>query len=304
MSGVTATSAGGAGSEIVAGRVWEEVVRFGAEGQLLGILTRPAHVVSTRPVVLILNAGVLHRVGPHRLHVLLARRLAERGLTSVRLDLGGIGDSPSSGHPGTFTESAVADVSTVMSQLEMRLGVHRFVAFGLCSGADNGFAAALTEPRICGLVLLDPHSYRTRQSQLRKIARRVNELGARAGAEWVLRLALRRARDQVSSVAERVLRRSAPSSEVDSGGRRPPPREQLRADLTRLVERGVKVLAVYSGAYGDRYNHRDQLFELFPELRGRVDREYFPEANHLFTERAAQAALLAAVDPWLTRHFA
>jgi hypothetical protein len=61
------------------------------------------------------------------------------------------------------------------------------------------------------------------------------------------------------------------------------------------------MFAIYSGALGERYNHEDQLFELFPELRGKVDRAYFPAANHMFTERAAQAALVAAVTTWIAR---
>lgn len=253
--------------------------------------------------MLFLNAGVLHRVGPHRLHVLLARQLAEQGLSSVRLDLAGIGDSPASGHTGTFMESAVADVSVVMSELERRVGARAFVVFGLCSGADNGFAAALVDERIRGLVLLDPHSYRTPQAQLRKIVRRAAAQGVRQTARWALTLAARQVRAQVEARLARW-RAAEPAAEPDTGGRRAPPKEQLRAGLTRLVERGVKVLAVYSGAYGDRYNHEDQLFELFPELRGRVDRAYFPDANHMFTERVAQAALLSAVAPWILRHFA
>lgn len=301
MNGTRGTPGAAEGAEIVAGRVWEEVVRFGPEAQLLGILSRPALLSPDKPAIVILNAGVLHRVGPHRFHVRLARHLAERGLAAVRLDLSGIGDSPASGHTGTFMESAVADVQAVMSALEQR-GVRTFVLFGLCSGADNSFAAALRDARIRGIVLLDPPSYPTRRAQARKVLRRAAAQGPRATSRWLAGLAVRRLR----SAAERQLARLRPAesvSEPDSGGRRPPPRQQFRTDLLGLVERGVKVLAVYSGALAERYNDRDQLFELFPELRGRVDREYFPEANHMFTERAAQAALLETVAPWILRHF-
>ena len=43
--------------------------------------------------------------------------------------------------------------------------------------------------------------------------------------------------------------------------------------------------------------------DITPELRGRIDHEYFPAANHMFTERAAQAELLVAVTNWLARHY-
>lgn len=301
MNGTTGTPGAAESAEIVAGRVWEEVVRFGPDAQLLGILSRPALLSPDKPAIVILNAGVLHRVGPHRFHVRLARHLAERGLATVRLDLSGIGDSPASGHTGTFMESAVADVQAVMSALERR-GVRSFVLLGLCSGADNSFAAALEDARVRGIVLLDPHSYATRRSQARKVLQRAAAQGRRDTVRWLAGVAVRQLR---AAVERRLasLRPAAPGAEPDSGGRRPPPRAQLRADLQRLVERGIKVLAVYSGALAERYNDRDQLFELFPELRGKVDREYFPQANHMFTERAAQTALLETVAPWILRHF-
>jgi dienelactone hydrolase len=286
------------GCEAIVGEVWEDVARMGADGQLLGIVARPSQGAVDRPLVIFLNAGVLHRVGPHRIHVSLARRLAQQGLTSLRLDLGGIGDSPATGHAGTFMESAVADIRGVMTELERSHGARRFVLFGLCSGADNGLAAALQDERIVGLVLLDPHSYPTRRSQLRKISKRAIALGsARAVATWGLALVARRVKTRWAA------RRDGAAAE-SSGGREPPPQETMRANLRTLVDRGVKILALYSGATDDRYNHRDQLFELFPELRGRIDHEYFPAANHMFTELTAQAALMSRVTTWVTRHFA
>jgi hypothetical protein len=71
--------------------------------------------------------------------------------------------------------------------------------------------------------------------------------------------------------------------------------------LQALVERGVKILAVYSGIHGTNYNHEDQLFELFPELRGKIDRAFFPHANHTFTELDVQAQLLDTVSTWIAR---
>ncbi len=301
------------GSEAIAAGVWEEVAKLGSDGQLVGIVSHPSPVVAERPIVLVLNAGVLHRVGPHRLHVILARQLAQRGLLTVRLDLGGLGDSPASSSVGSFTESAVADVRAAMTDLERRFGASRFAIFGLCSGADNGLAAALEDPRIAALVLLDPHSYPTRRSQLRKLAKRISSMssagGASAVARWGVSTAARLVRQQTSLRVARLKARLAdqggvaPMVDPPAQGREPPPPDVFRAQLTALADRGVKMLAVFSGAYGDRYNHRDQLFELFPELRGRIDHEYFPDANHMFTERGAQTDLLVAVGNWLARHY-
>ena len=63
--------------------------------------------------IVIFNAGAVHRVGPNRMTVTLARRLAAMGLPSLRFDLEGLGDSVlrepgRENHP--YPATAVADV--------------------------------------------------------------------------------------------------------------------------------------------------------------------------------------------------
>lgn len=275
----------------------ERVLQLGPDGELVGLLAAPeAEAVSARPMVLFLNAGVIHRVGPHRLHVILARHLAARGWTSLRLDLSGIGDSRAVPGALSFRQSAVADVRSAMDQLAVDTGANRFVLFGLCSGADNALATAAADERVSGLVLVDPPTYVTRRSQARRLAARVRGLGgAGAVASWG-------ARKLVEKVRARLVTESEPPGAAEiTGGREMPPPEEYRALLGSLAARGVAILAVFTGALGDRYNDQDQLFELFPELRGRVDRLYVPDANHTFTELAAQAALVSAVTDWIAR---
>src|SRR5881396_2749734 len=114
----------------------EEPLQFGDGGRLFGILTLPS--MSPRkapglPVFVFLNAGLLHRVGPYRLHVLLARDLSRMGFSSLRVDLAGTGDSPP--RPGlTNQQSVAADYDEIVSVLESRLGRLPFVLAGLCSG--------------------------------------------------------------------------------------------------------------------------------------------------------------------------
>src|SRR5262249_13402051 len=157
--------------------------------QLVGILSHPPGGTSTarsnttspaapEPAFVILSSGVLHRVGPHRLHVHLARRIAATGRASLRLDVGGVGDSIASSDAPTFRESAVADTRAVMTGLTSAVGARRFVLFGVCSGADNSIATALADERVAGIVLVDPPTYPTRMSQLRYLRARVAEHGS------------------------------------------------------------------------------------------------------------------------------
>jgi dienelactone hydrolase len=280
--------------------VRDEVLRLGPEGQLVGIVSHPAGGktrTAPAPAVIVLNAGVLHRTGPHRLHVTLTRRLADQGFAALRLDLGGIGDSTASSDATTFRDSAVADTRAAMTGLGDAVGARRFVIFGVCAGADNALATALVDDRVAGVVLVDPAMYETRRSQLRELRR----LRAEVGSQELARRAVRVVRRRAAAALEQLRRRGAPPPPAE--GREYPPSEELRAQLTRLADRGVRVLAVYAGSHRAAYNHPDQIYEVFPTLRGRVDRAYFPDANHTFTQLADQAALIDTTSRWIASRF-
>jgi pimeloyl-ACP methyl ester carboxylesterase len=289
----------------------ERPLVLGDDANLVGIIASPSTTTATpsvpaSPAVIFLNAGVLHRIGPHRLHVKLARRLAERGITSLRLDLSGIGDGRSVPGALSFRQSSVADTRAAMDYLSGELGATRFVIVGLCSGADNALATAEVDPRVTGLVVIDPPAYVTPRAQARRLARRVRGLGgARATLAWGANIVARRVRQKLARLRPDHGDGDAGSGEGGdeqyTGGRETPPPAVYREQLDKLVDRGVRILAIYSGALGVRYNHADQLFELFPELRGRVDRAYFPDANHMFTELDEQAALMRTVIDWISR---
>jgi hypothetical protein len=282
----------------------DEVLRFGPEGQLVGIVSHPGEPSTPQraklhPALIILNAGVLHRIGPHRLHVQLARRIAARGIAGLRLDLGGIGDSMAASDAATFRDSAVADTRVAMAGLTTALGSERFVLFGVCSGADNSIATALVDDRVAGVILVDPPTYATRRSQVRELRRKLTERG---GPRYIARRTVRSIERRVRTAIAAIGRRAA--EDPPSEGRELPPVATFGEQLQTLVDRGVKVLCVFSGIHGERYNHPDQLFELFPALRGRLDHLYYPTANHTFTELAAQASLLDAVTGWVDQRFA
>lgn len=74
----------------------EETCVFGSANPLVGIITHPEIDVGL-PTVILLNAGLIHRIGPNRVYVRLARHLAGLGFQVLRFDLSGIGDSPKNG---------------------------------------------------------------------------------------------------------------------------------------------------------------------------------------------------------------
>jgi dienelactone hydrolase len=168
----------------------------------------------------------------------------------------------------------------------------RFVIFGLCSGADNALAVAKADPRVAAVILLDAFSYATKRAYLREFVQRCTRFGLfRASADAVA---------VVARLGARLLRRDDSSPPA---GRVSPPRTDARKLLGELLDRGTKMLFIYSATLHVRCNHRDQLFEAFPELRGRVDVEYFGDADHLFTELGTQRRLMDAVTSWLSRMY-
>jgi pimeloyl-ACP methyl ester carboxylesterase len=135
----------------------EVICRFGAGGGLVGIITQPSPAAADRrkPGILLLNAGLLHRIGPNRLHVKMARRLAGSGFTVLRFDFSGIGDSASSDNPMPFEHRAVQETIEAMDILRDRSGIDRFIPAGICSGADIALRVARADPRVIGAVLIN-----------------------------------------------------------------------------------------------------------------------------------------------------
>jgi alpha-beta hydrolase superfamily lysophospholipase len=139
----------------------EEPFVFGTSHRLFGVLVRPRAARADCPAVIMTNAGTVHRIGPHRLYVELARELAELGFPVLRLDLAGIGDSAVGTSPENlcYPATGLADCQEAMNVLRARLGVQRFVIAGLCSGGDIAFQLGLKDPRVAGVVMMNPRTF-------------------------------------------------------------------------------------------------------------------------------------------------
>ena len=139
----------------------EKAIRLGKETPLMAIVTEPpAGIAASGKGVVLLNAGLLHRVGPSRLNVQIARRLAPLGHVSLRFDFSGIGDSEARRDGLPFERSSVLEVQDAMAALAAR-GVRDYTLAGLCSGADAAFLTALADTRVTGLIMMDPWIYHT-----------------------------------------------------------------------------------------------------------------------------------------------
>jgi hypothetical protein len=271
----------------------EKAYQFGKDGYLVGVVTEPGlrTCKDGLPAVLLLNAGLLHRVGPYRLHVDLARKLASLGFVVFRFDLGGIGDSQLPKGSRSFEERAVGEIREAMNFLSARKGASEFVLMGLCSGAMDAHQVTVVDPRVSGIALLDGYTYPTWCYYLRYY-------GPRVFSFTIWKNFLKHKWSSVLSNGHE------PLIEQSLNFRNYPPKETVKRDLEKLVQRGVNLLYVYTGGK-EFYNYRDQFKDVFRSIdfRGKLQLEYFIEADHTFSRLVHRNRLVITICDWMQAHY-
>ncbi len=230
----------------------ERTIAFGPEQSLLGILSLPSNQASNPPAVILLNAGLLHRVGPNRLYVDIARRLGDLGYPSLRFDMSGVGDSALLDGHQLDIERSRQDVIEAMNAVSVESGVSRFVLMGLCTGAYNAFRAALVDERVVGCVLMDGYSYPTRRSQFLHYRTRVFEL-----ERWVGYV--RRRFGKGTHGPERPADLIVFENEVV-------PKARFESELATLIDRGTRLMMTYTKLGPLAFNYPRQMHDAFPSL--------------------------------------
>jgi len=278
--------------------VREQAALFGPRKSLVGIVTQDPTIAAEAdlPAVVILNAGIIHRVGPHRMFVDLSRRLAAAGRTVVRFDLSGIGDSEPRSDSLPPIEAALADLREVLDSLQATHKIQRVIVVGLCSGADQSVIYGGTDPRIVGMVLIDPSVPRTRRYYLHHYGRRLFRLHS-----WLNFTAGRHPlwRQIKKSIA------ADPTEPLPDTSGDLLQSAQVRAFLqnayARTVEAGIDILAVFTGDREAQYNYREQLLEAFPNVPfgTRLQLSYYAKADHTFTVRSERESLLRLIVEWM-----
>lgn len=290
----------------------EKPIQFGENRGLVGIATLPTTLDAERPAVIILNAGLIHRVGPFRVNVELARRLAERNWLVFRIDQSGLGDSAPRPGALSYEERAVLDARDAMDVLSARFGVKRFIVVGLCAGALSTHRTALEDDRVVGGILLDAYAYATPTHALYAAMSKAASTAfwQRAGQRALTMLRGARNGDLTTTPIPEVQRARIPETPTDD--EQPgqdaaavfaedwPARDVIEAELNGILSRGTRLLFVYTGGWSD-YVHRDQFFEMFPHLAcpERVEVEFYPEADHTYAIASHRGRMMGRVENFL-----
>jgi pimeloyl-ACP methyl ester carboxylesterase len=298
----------------------EKVLTVGESPALVGIASEPASGVDpTRPALVILNSGLLPRVGPGRSAVTATRRAAERGLVGVRFDLSGVGDSDPRRDTSSFEDRWIGDTRAMLDHLQTTRGLSRFVLMGLCSGADTSFQVAVRDERVVGLVLLDGYAYRTPEFLARRYGEKVLDPAsvgrfAKRKISGLLKRVVEGARTSEPPpsaspstppppLMEDDLSVSIPPGPVPQYVREFPPKAEVTSQLRAMIARGVQLCVIHSGAMDLYYNYADQFRDAFRDVPfgDALALHYFGDADHTFTELSQQRAMQQAVEDFLAR---
>lgn len=275
----------------------ESVVKIGLPSPLIGVLTEPQRLDNSKVAVLLLNSGVMHKVGACRLSVTLARNVAKKlGLQCFRFDFSGIGDSEARSSGGVdFDKIVVQETIEVMDYLQKTRSIEKFILYGLCAGGHTSCKAAELDSRIIAIAQIDGYCFPTRKSFALYYAYRLTDLSA-----WQSRL------------SKWFGFRSTPDAEAFSDSENPdfevpeyaeyPSRMEVARQLKLLMNSKIKMFCAFVGKE-PYYRYKNQYRDCFKEVdfADNLEIEYLPEATHIITEPAQQVMIVKKITAWVSR---
>ncbi|MFO1402734.1 MAG: hypothetical protein U1F30_16225 [Steroidobacteraceae bacterium] len=292
----------------------EELVSVdGPYGALPGIVHRPDAPTQPRSCVIMLSAGQLGRAGPQRLYVNAARQWAAAGITCLRVDLAGVGDSPLQNEDRHFDGHRPEEAAAAVTFARESLGAEAVFLQGLCAGARVAIKCAAQDPRVAGVLAwscptlsssdgwpVSPYENRDAPSNwgardtLRSVARAVFRLRFLRPRWW--RERLRHGSDDARQVL-RAVRRFA-------HGARSPGNPFLAA-VAQLLRDGRNVLFIY----GQRdTTELGEFRECFPGIaEGATQAQGFhvvPHGTHTFNALENQREVVELSAQWLLQRLA
>jgi pimeloyl-ACP methyl ester carboxylesterase len=302
----------------------ERAVIFGGARRLFGILTAPPPDAARPdlPAIIMLSAGTVHRIGPHRMYVAMARRWAALGFHVLRVDLSGIGDSPAA--PGsvenvTYPRESVGDVQAAMDFLSETLRASKFILTGLCSGGDITFQIGFRHPRVAGAIMINPRTFcvndlgmvdsyqqaRWYESSLLRPDSIKRLLKGDVGLARAALIVAPKVKDQVVNRARRAMSSLLGGGHANEAATNKPRENDVPKCLRQMAERGVDTYLVVT--------EHDPGVDYVDENYGREMRELasvpgfsridVKGTDHTFTALWAQELVSTAITEHLKRRF-
>lgn len=257
-------------------------LQLGERRQLFAMRTLRDGVTSEYGLI-ILNAGLLHNVGPFRLHVDLAERIAEMGIPVLRLDQSGKGESPKREGLSPI-ESLLEDYDDACEALA-NSGAEKFFVAGLCSGADDAMLIAANRKNIHGLILFDGYAKKNWRSRFTSAFKALHHTINRI-ANWRPKKTLLSSAQPGPPMAINI---RAWSSDQD-----------MLSVLTSTLANERGILAVFTSGQ-DYYEYEGQLHDNLSTAKGleHLEEIFFAESDHTFSRIFYRRQLVDTVFKWV-----
>ena len=289
--------------------ITERALLLGRTHPLVGVVTDPppqSKAETRSSAIILLNSGIVHRVGSGRLYVKIARRMAALGVVVVRFDHSGIGDSSARPDCLPFVESNVKEAQEVIDDLVSQFGIEQFVLGGICSGADTAFRMVCTDDRVVGAVMMNAsfydnssewNMYVLNYSHNRKWARQYWKGSLFRPNSWrralTGRIQYRRLLTVLAGQLKYALRlRKGVGSLAKC----------MDADVRSLIEKRKRLLLIHSEEDAGIYS-LEVIFGRALQASmasGMLRREIIPQTDHTFTLLPSQERLIRIIEDWST----
>jgi alpha-beta hydrolase superfamily lysophospholipase len=155
----------------------EEFVHIESSGEtLLGVWSQSDSLPRIPATVITLHGWGGYRVGPHRFMVKLCRALADAGVSSLRFDFRGRGDSTGDEKLATL-DTMIDDACRAVEFARRRAPQSPVALWGLCSGGNVAIGAATLKDEVRHLVLLSTLPFVPDKKSAERVARAQAQAG-------------------------------------------------------------------------------------------------------------------------------
>jgi acyl transferase domain-containing protein len=265
-------------------------LRFGRNEHLIGVIHEAEN--EPRPLgVLLWNTGISHRIGPFRVHVDMAEKLAQLGFTVIRFDLSRLGDSELAEHDASIQDIFTRDINDAAQILEERYQIKDMISIGICSGAVDAWYHARQDSRIRGLVMVDSFVYPTFRHELQYFLKRI--FSPKRWKRYLTRVFLPWTNRQALSPVNDFLDPNYPTQ------------ADAIADTQRLIDRGTEMLVIYTGGFHPWYSYKNQFQAMLGHInfKNKLQLEFWPDVDHLFSLMEDRKRFLRLVHIWVQERF-
>ncbi|HUT35287.1 MAG TPA: alpha/beta fold hydrolase [Planctomycetota bacterium] len=263
--------------------------------RLVGILHSPDGDARGAGVVF-LHGWTGYRVGPHRIFVEAARRLAAAGYHALLFDFRGRGDSDGE-HEATTLDQMIEDARAARRLLLEQPGVRRTCWCGLCSGGNVALGAASLDKEVDALLLWSTPLFAPYKTRGQEVKRRGIFLGDYARKLFRRETYAKLLRGKIRfGIITRILfgRRGAPQGTRN-------PKDSARDIMGDLRGYRGRALFIY-GSRDDEAVGAPEFYEGYCREQGIPAAFHTIEgANHSYYSVAWQDEVIALTLDWLNR---